>query len=105
MLGDPYALEYTEQFRDDIAEAIRYIVEELENPLAAQKLKDDVERDILDRVFAPLSVAPYFTEEETGDVYYPIYTGNFITFYVVRDNVIEVRRFIYVHRDVAAHLP
>ena len=105
MLGDPYTLEYTEQFRDDIAEAIRYIVEELENPLAAQKLKDDVERDILERAFAPLSVAPYFTDEETGDVYYPIYTGNFIAFYVVRGNVIEVRRFIYVHRDVAAHLP
>lgn len=105
MLGDPYTLEYTAQFRDDIAEAIGYITSKLENPLAAQKLKDDVERDVLERSFAPLSVAPCFTDEATGDVYYPIYTGNFITFYVVIDKVIEVRRFIYAHRDIVAHLP
>ena len=105
MLGERYTPEYTEQFRNDMAEAIRYIVCKLENPLAAQKLKDDVERDILDRSFAPLSVAPYFTDEKTGDVYYPIYTGNFITFYVVMGKVMEVRRFIYAHRDMPAHLP
>lgn len=42
MLGEEYTLKYTEQFRDDIAEAIGYIVNELRNPIAAQKLKDVV---------------------------------------------------------------
>ena len=105
MLGEEYTLEYTEQFHEDIAETIRYIVHKIENPQAAQKLKDDVERDILERSFAPLSVAPYFTDEATGDVYYPIYTGNFITFYVMIGQVMEVRRFIYAKRDLPAHLP
>ena len=105
MLGGQYELEYTEQFWNDIAEAVRYITEKLENPLAAQKLKDDVERDILDRSFAPLCIKPYFTDELTGDVYYPIYTGNFITFYVVVDGTMEVRRFIYAHRNMPMQLP
>lgn len=55
MLGERYTPEYTEQFRDDIAEVIC--------------------------------------------------TGNFITFYVVLGKVMEVRRFIYAHRDLPAHLP
>ncbi len=105
MLGEPYTLEYTEQFRDDLSDAVRYIVQELRNPDAAQSLKDKVSSDILERSFAPTSVAPYFVDEATGDVYYPIYTGNFITFYVVMDKVMEVRRFIYARRDMNRQLP
>lgn len=104
MLGEEYTLKYTEQFRDDMAEAIGYIVNELRNPIAAQKLKDDVERDIIDRSFAPLAVAPYFTDEDTGDVYYPVYTGNFISFYVVSDHTIEFRRFLYARRNLPKYL-
>ncbi len=42
MLGEPYTLKYTEQFRDDLSDAVRYIVQELRNPDAAQSLKDKV---------------------------------------------------------------
>ncbi len=95
-----FALEYTQQFWDDISEAIRYIVYELRNPPAAQKLKDDTEREIRSRSFSPLSYEPYFTDEETGDVYYYIRVGNFMVFYVVEGEVMEVRRFVYGRRNL-----
>lgn len=101
MLDESYTLEYTEQFRDDFAEVLSYIIKKLQNPEAAQRLKDDVEKDIVDRSFAPLSVRPYFTDEATGDVYYPIRTGNFFSFYVVIGNVIEFRRFLYARRNLS----
>ena len=95
-----FALEYTQQFWDDISEAIRYIVYELKNPTAAQKHKDDTETEIRNRSFSPLSYAPYFTDEETGDVYYYIRVGNFMVFYVVEREVMEVRRFVYGRRNL-----
>lgn len=95
-----FTLEYTQQFWDDISETMRYIVCELRNPAAAQKLKDDTETEIRSRSFAPLSYAPYFTDEETGDKYYYIRVGNFMVFYVVEGEVMEVRRFVYGRRNL-----
>lgn len=95
-----YGLEYTRQFWDDIAEAIHYIAYELRNPSAAQKLKDETESEIRNRSFSPLSYAPYFIDEVTGDVYYYILVGNFMVFYVVKDEKMEMRRFVYGRRNL-----
>ena len=52
MLGDKFTLEYSPQFYDEISDAIRYITFKLRNPEAAQRLKDDAESAILDRLDA-----------------------------------------------------
>ena len=98
MLGDRFTLEYSPQFYDEISEAIRYITFKLRNPEAAQRLKDDAENAILDRLDAPLSFAPYYTDAATGDVYYRINIRNFAIYYVVIDNIMEVRWFRYFRR-------
>ena len=38
MLGDAYTLEYLPLFDEELAEAVRYITDELRNPDAAMKL-------------------------------------------------------------------
>lgn len=101
MLGEKFALEYTEQFKDDITDVISYITFSLENPQAAESLRLKTEKEIIDRSYAPTSVKPYHTDVESGDVYYPIYVGNFIVFYVVHDRVMEMRRFLYAKRDLS----
>ena len=98
MLGDKFTLEYSPQFYDEISDAIRYITFKLRNPEAAQRLKDDAESAILDRLDAPLSFAPYYTDAATGDVYYRINIRNFAIYYVVIDNIMEVRWFRYFRR-------
>ena len=98
MLGDRFTLEYSPQFYDEISDAVRYITFKLRNPEAAQRLRDDAERAILERLDAPLSFAPYYTDAPTRDVYYRINVRNFSIYYVVIGNVMEVRWFCYSRR-------
>ena len=55
MLGEEYTLEYLPLFDAELAEAVHYITQKLRNPDAANKLIDDVEQAITDRLFAPES--------------------------------------------------
>ena len=98
MLGDRFTLEYSPQFYDELSETIRYITFKLRNPEAAQRLKDDAERAILDCLGAPLSFAPYYVDPLTNDVYYRINVRNFSIFYVVIGSIMEVRWFRYARR-------
>ena len=98
MLGDRFTLEYSPQFYDEISEAVRYITFRLRNPDAAQRLRDDAERAILERLDAPLSFAPYYTDPGSGDVYYRINVRNFAVYYVVIGKIMEVRWFRYFRR-------
>ena len=95
MLDDRFTLEYSPQFYEEISDAIRYITFKLRNPEAAQRLRDDAERAVLDCLDAPLAFAPYYNDETTGDVYYRINVRNFAIFYVVIGQVMEVRWFRY----------
>lgn len=59
----------------------------------------ETEKTILERLETPLSFEPYHSAKYRKDVYYRIYVGNYTIFYVVIDDVMEVRRFIYSGRD------
>ena len=50
----------------------------------------------------PLSFEPYKSIKHRNDNYYRIYVGNYTVFYVVIDDVMEVRRFIYSARDLSS---
>ena len=99
MLGDAYTLEYLPLFDDELAEAVRYITDELRNPDAAMKLVDDAEAAIQDRFFAPESFEPVPTMKEREHPYYRIPVGNYVVLYVVIGTVMEIRRFVYDPSD------
>ena len=48
----------------------------------------------------PLGYEPFHSIHDRKNEYYRIYIGNYIVFYVVIDDVMEVRRFIYGARDL-----
>ncbi len=95
-----YTLRYLQLFERDLLDAVMYISENLNNPVAAEKLVDEVEKAILERLDMPLSFEPFKSEKKRKDKYYRIYVGNYTIFYVVIDDVMEVRRFIYSSRDM-----
>ena len=95
-----YKLRYLPLFERDLSEAAVYISDVLNNPQAAEKLVDEVERAILERQKMPLSFEPYRSAKPREHDYYRIYVGNYTVFYVVIGDVIEVRRFIYSARDI-----
>ncbi|MCM1335621.1 MAG: type II toxin-antitoxin system RelE/ParE family toxin [Bacteroides sp.] len=95
-----YKLRYLPLFEDDLYEAVSYITDVLHNPRAAEKLIEETENAILERQKMPLAFEPYHSAKNRKSTYYRIYVGNYTVFYVVIDDIMEVRRFIYSGRDL-----
>lgn len=94
-----YKLRFLPGFYKELEEAVNYISDTLKNPQSAEKLISEVESAILNRLEMPLAAEPYQSSQERKNSYYRIYIGNYIVFYVVIDDVMEVRRFFYGRRD------
>ena len=95
-----YKIQTLAIYESDLNEAVKYIKDVLMNRTAAEKLLCDIEQAIRDRSFSPHMVKPYPTKHKRKHIYYAIYVRNFIVFYVVIDNVMEIRRLIYKKRDI-----
>ena len=95
-----YTLSYLPQFEHDLAATRDYITFTLQNPTAALKLIEDAEKAILKRLEKPLGFQPYQSTRKREHTYYRINVRNFTIFYVVIDNVMEVRRFVYNKRNL-----
>ena len=100
-----YKLRYLPLFKDDLEQTVMYIADVLKNPQSAEKLLDDVEDAIRNRLQYPLAFEPYHSLRQRKHEYYKIPVGNFFVFYVVINDVMEVRRFVYSRRDFDNLLP
>lgn len=100
MNNSRYQLRYLPIFYDDMAKIVDYISKDLQNPTAAVKLIDLTEKAILARLNNPLSFQPIHSERERKSPYYRINVNSYAVFYVVIDDVMEVRRFLYSKRDI-----
>ena len=100
-----YKLRYLPLFWDDLNDAVSYIADVLEAPAAAERLLDEVEAAILSHLETPTIAPVYKTRRSRALPYYWFSVGNYMVFYVVFDDVMEVRRFIYGARDLTRMLP
>ena len=99
-MDNNYQLKILPLYEDDLNEIVTYIAVNLKNPTAAKKLIDDVEKAIYKRLQYPLSFEPYRSINPHPHDYYQIQVRNFTVFYVVIENVMEVRRIVYSRRDL-----
>lgn len=99
MENKKYELRFLPLFENDLTEIVEYISFTLKAPTAAERLVDDVERAINNRLFCAESFEPFYSAKERKYPYYKISVRNFTVFYVVIDNVMEVRRILYNRRD------
>lgn len=104
MADKPYQLRYLPIFEQDLVEMVSYITNVLRNPDAANQLLADVEAAIYERLENPLFFEAYRSAGKRKHDYYRIYVRNYTVYYVVIDNVMEVRRFLYSARDVEKFL-
>lgn len=95
-----YKLSFLPLFEQDLNEIVDYISIDLNNPKAARKLVDDIEKAILKRLETPLIYAPYQSSKIRKNSYYKIKVKNFLIFYVVIDDTMEVRRILYSRRNI-----
>ena len=104
-MAKQYRLQYLPLFWDDLERAVFYVRDVLKNPAAAERLLDRTEEAVLERAKAPTTSRTYKTTRERPLPYYWFSVGNYMVFYVVFDDVMEVRRFIYGARDLTKMLP
>jgi len=99
MLGGKYSLRYIPSFEKDLNEIVDYIAFKLHNPVSAINLVKKIEAAIVERLNCPLSFEPFQSNRKRKNPYYRIYVDNFTVYYVVIDDVMEVRRVLYSGRD------
>lgn len=100
MGGKRYKLRILPLFEDDLNEIVDYITFRLRNPIAAERLVDDVQAAIRERLSCAEAFEPYCSTKEREHPYYPIQVRNFTIFYVVIGNTMEVRRILYSRRNL-----
>lgn len=93
-------LRYLPLFERDLAAARDYIAHVLQNPAAALRLVEETERAIMKRLESPLAFEQYHSVKEREHPYYRIRIKSYTVFYVVIDDVMEVRRFVYSRRNL-----
>lgn len=94
-----YNLQFLSLFEDDLNEIVDYITYRLRNPAAAERLVNDVETVILERLPYAETFEPFHSARERQYPYYRIQVRNFTVFYVVIGNIMEVRRIMYNRRS------
>lgn len=91
-----YEIRYSKKFNEDVSNSFKYIVNELGNIIAAEKLMILIKKEIEKRSEIPES----FKAEKIGKFeWYRININNYIIFYTVDKSVITFRRFLYNKRN------
>ena len=92
-------IHYSIEAQRDLDEIWDYIVADLCNPKAAQKMVDRILDDVDSLVnFAGIG-APLSSIADTDADYRFLVTGNYMTFYRVHGNDVYVDRILYGRRD------
>lgn len=90
---------YTELFRTDIKNVFNYIVNELDNPIAAERLMELIKEKIEERVKYPESFSVVKISKNKNRKWYRINVKNYVIFYTVENDIIAMRRFLYSRRN------
>lgn len=98
-MAKEYQLRFLPLFEDDLNEIVDYIAFHLQNPTAAEKLVDDVQQAILERLPFAESFDTFRSSRNRKYPYYRIPVRNYTIFYVVIGDTMEIRRILYSRRD------
>lgn len=104
MDGKRYELRILPLFEEDLNEIVDYFCYDLRNPMAARRMVDAVEEAIYERLTCAEAFEQYQSAKEHQYPYYRIQVKNYTIYYVVIDNVMEVRRILYSRRDITKEI-
>ena len=98
-MSKTYKLRFLPTFNDDLDKILDYITVTLHNPVAAENLLADIESVVESRCTCADAFEVFRTSNLAKQNYYIIYVKNYMIFYVLIDDVMEVRRILYSHRN------
>ncbi len=99
-----YELRILPMFERDLNGIVDYIAFHLKSPQAAEDFVEEVEKAIYKRLDSAEAFAPYPSAKKRKHCYYGIRIKNYIIFYVVVGNVMEVRRILYQKMNLEKEL-
>lgn len=105
MKDNDYQLRILPLFEHDLNQIVDYITQTLSSPEAAIRLVDEVQLAITERVNHPTIFEPFRSTRQRKYPYYVIRVRNYSIFYVIIDQVMEVRRILYNKRNFNHLLP
>ena len=94
-----HKLRYLKQALLDLQEIIDYIVSQFSAPLTAANLLEKLENKIANLQYFPLAGKEYVAGKGLEDKYRALMVENYLVFYVVYEDVVEIRRVIYAKRE------
>ena len=94
-----YKTEYLPLAEQDLMEAIAYIAYTLEAPGAASALLDEVEKTVEIISSFPYAFGLYRTDRPMKDEIRQAPVKNYMLYYTVYRDRVEIRRFLHTRRD------
>lgn len=99
MANKKYEIRYLPTFISQLNNILYYITYELKNKIAADNFYNEVVKQIEIRSNSPESYEVFKTIKSEKIKYYKINVKNYTIFYVVKNNVMEIRRIYYSQRN------
>ena len=94
-----YKLRYLPLAKEDLLGIVDYIQNTLLSPIAAENTVSRIEKAILKRLENPESFAVWPSSKKRKHPYRRINVKNYTVWYVVIDDIMEVRRILYSGRN------
>lgn len=94
-----YSLRYLPIAEQDLEQIVDYIQNNLQNPIAALNTLTKIEKAILITLESPEAFAIWQSSKKRKYPYRRINVGNYSVWYVVIDDVMEIRRILYSRRN------
>ena len=91
-----YNLKRSKLFRTDLKNTLKYIADDLQNPIVSENMLNLVEKRIKKMSQNPLIYPKYKSKKYT---YYKVQVKNYTILYVVQKNTIILSRFFYSRRN------
>lgn len=99
MENKKYYIHYTPSFYIDLRQIIYYIVFKLKNIIAAENLINKIQEEIYKRSYYSEYYEKYRSLKHRNYTYYRIRIKNYVIFYKINDNTMEVIRILYSKRN------
>lgn len=99
MVKNKYTIKYTDTFIKQFNNISKYFIYKLQNKIAAENFYNEVISEIEKRSEKPEIFEKYKSSRKRKNTYYRIYVKNYTIFYVIKDNIMEIRRILYSRRN------
>lgn len=99
MANKKYKIRYLPTFITQFNNILYYITYELKNKIVADNFYNEVVKQIEIRSNSPELYEVFKTIQGEKIKYYKINVKNYTIFYVVKDNIMEIRRIYYSQRN------